>query len=103
MPSSMGEITAMANGSGMTGPGPGFQQQQQQHQQQQGLPYPPLMDRCAGCGAVDVSLLACDDLDGASGNNKDGLPTLGDPSQRSRYVPTLHYHYALPLLLPPSA
>ena len=43
---------------------------------------PPLsvvrLDRCAGCNAADVSLLACDDLDGKGG------PT--DPANRSRYV-----------------
>ena len=86
MPSSMGEITAMANGSGMGGTGSSFPPQQHQHHLHQGTPYPSLLDRCAGCGAVDLSLLACDDLDGASGKNKDGLPLVVDPSQRARYV-----------------
>ena len=34
--------------------------------------------RCAGCNAVDVSLLACDDIDGNG--------TVSDPSQRARWV-----------------
>jgi hypothetical protein len=87
----------MANGSMAPGPpgsvpGPGFriqhhhyQQQQHQHHHHQSLPNMSLTDRCAGCNAVDVPLLACDDLDGAS-NNKDGLPPVGDLSLRSRYV-----------------
>mmetsp|Transcript_14451 Transcript_14451/g.40234 ORF Transcript_14451/g.40234 Transcript_14451/m.40234 type:complete len:650 (-) Transcript_14451:164-2113(-) len=88
MPSSMGDITAMASGSGMAGSG--FPQHQQQQQQQQPQhhhhplhqAYPSPMDRCAGCGAVDVPLLACDDIDG---KGKDGLPVVIDPSQRSRF------------------
>jgi hypothetical protein len=43
------------------------------------------LDRCAGCNATDVSLLACDDLDGKGG------PT--DPSNRSRYVKWLVEQY----------
>lgn len=78
MPSSMGDITAMANG--MAGPGPGYAMQQHQ----QALSYQSMMDRCVGCGAVDVPLLACDDLDNAS-KNKDGLPVITDPSQRARF------------------
>lgn len=35
------------------------------------------MNRCAGCSAVDVSLLACDDIDGNG---------TADPSQRARWV-----------------
>ena len=45
------------------------------------LPLQPMMalsNRCAGCSAVDVPLLACDDID-ESGN-------VADPSQRARYV-----------------
>lgn len=87
MPSSMGEITAMANSSGTAGPGPGFITHHPSQQHQQGLPFPLLMDRCAGCGTVDSSLLACDDLDGSRSNSKDGLPTIGDPSQRQRFCP----------------
>ena len=82
MPSSMGEVTAMANGTGATAPGAGFIPHHPNQQHPQGLPYTTLMDRCAGCGVVDSSLLACDDLDGA--NTKDGLPAIGDPSQRQR-------------------
>ena len=82
MPSSMGEMTAMANGAGATGQGlsAAFITHLPTQQHPQGL-YPQLMDRCAGCGVVDSSLLACDDLDGAT---KDGMPTIGDPSQRQR-------------------
>jgi len=76
----------MANGTGTAGPG-FIPHQASQQQHPQGLSYPPLMDRCAGCGVIDSSLLACDDLDGASSNNKDGLPTIGDPSQRQRFCP----------------
>jgi hypothetical protein len=83
MPSSMGEITAMANGTGAPGPAHGFIPHHPPQQHQQGLSYPSLMDRCAGCGVVDSSLLACDDLDGAS---KDGLSALGNPAQRQRCV-----------------
>jgi hypothetical protein len=36
------------------------------------------MDQCSGCLATDVSLLACDDIDGK------GAAT--DPSQRARWV-----------------
>jgi hypothetical protein len=36
------------------------------------------MDRCAGCNASDVSLLACDDIQGPTG--------VSDPSKRARYV-----------------
>ena len=80
MPSSMGEMAAMANGTGAAGPGPGFLPQHHPGQQlPQGL-Y-PLMDRCAGCGVMDQSLLACDDLDGAT---KDGMPAIADPSRRQR-------------------
>ena len=91
MPSSMGEITAMANGAGAAGAGPGFIPHHSVQQHQQGLMYPaqldrPQIDRCSGCGVVDSSLLACDDLDRASSNNKDGLPAIGDPSQRQRYA-----------------
>ena len=86
MPSSMGEISAMANGTATAGPGSGFVAHHKAQQHQQGLPYPPLMDRCAGCGRTDHSLLACDDLDGAASNSKDGLPAIGDPSQRQRSV-----------------
>ena len=92
----------MTNGSMAPGPpgpgpvpGPGFrvqhhpyhqqQHQQQQQQQQYHQPNMSLTDRCAGCNAIDVPLLACDDLDGAS-NNKDGVPPVGDLSLRSRYV-----------------
>ena len=93
----------MTNGSMAPGPpgpgpvpGPGFRvqhhpyhqqqhQQQQQQQQQYHQPNMSLTDRCAGCNAIDVPLLACDDLDGAS-NNKDGVPPVGDLSLRSRYV-----------------
>jgi hypothetical protein len=43
-------------------------------------PSPTLrLDRCAGCNAADVNLLACDDLDGKGG-------PVSDPSHRSRYV-----------------
>jgi len=92
MPSSMGEITAMANGAGASGAGPGFISHHSVQQHQQGLMYPiqldrPQIDRCSGCGVVDSSLLACDDLDRASSNNKDGLPAIGDPSQRQRFCP----------------
>ena len=48
------------------------------------LPQQPMMalsNRCAGCSAVDVPLLACDDID-ESGN-------VADPSQRARYVNTV--------------
>lgn len=41
-------------------------------------PMMPPSNRCAGCSAVDVPLLACDDIDG-SGH-------VADPSQRARYV-----------------
>jgi len=51
----------------------GTVQPQSQQLQMMGLP-----NRCAGCSAVDVALLACDDIDG-SGN-------VTDPSQRARYV-----------------
>ena len=83
MPSSMGEMAAMANGTGATGqgPSPAFIPHLQTQQHPQGLSYAPLMDRCAGCGVVDASLLACDDLDGAT---KDGMPAITDPSQRRR-------------------
>ena len=37
---------------------------------------PGRLDRCAGCRATDVSLLACDDFDGK------GVAT--DPSKRER-------------------
>jgi hypothetical protein len=40
--------------------------------------HPGIMNNCAGCSAVDVPLLACDDIDG------DG--TVADPSQRARCV-----------------
>ncbi len=82
MPSSMGEMTTMANGAGATGqgPSPAFIPHLATQQHPQGL-YPQLMDRCAGCGVVDSSLLACDDLDGAT---KGGMPTIGDPSRRQR-------------------
>ena len=36
------------------------------------------MDRCAGCDATDVSLLACDDIQGPDGTS--------DPSKRARCV-----------------
>lgn len=78
MPSSMGEMAAMANGPGAAGPG-FLPQHHPNPQLAQGL-Y-PLMDRCAGCGVVDSNLLACDDLDGAT---KDGMPAISDPSRRQR-------------------
>ena len=70
----------MANGGGVEGPGA--------LSQQHGPTYSPslIMDRCAGCNAANVSLLACDDLEGASGNSKDGVPPVGDPSKQLRYV-----------------
>lgn len=57
---------------------------------------PGRLDRCAGCRATDVPLLACDDLDGKG--------AVTDPSKRERYgnfgciyllikrVPALHVH-----------
>lgn len=76
----MEELSGVTNGSVGPGPGPKFRLQNQH------LSYPPpLTDGCAGCNVVDVPLLACDDLDGASGN-QEGLPPVGDSSQRSRYV-----------------
>ena len=45
-----------------------------------------MVDRCAGCNAANVSLLTCDDLDGASGNNKDGVPPVGNPSKHIGWV-----------------
>ena len=85
MPSSMGEITAMANRTGAAGPGSGsgFIAPHPAQQHQQGLPYPPIIDRGS---AADSSLLPSDNLEGATSNSKDGLPAIGDPSQRLRYV-----------------
>ena len=80
----MGDVTAMGNaGSGMGVPGSGFPPQQHHHHPHQISQFLPPMDRCAGCGAVDTPLLACDDLDRASGKKKD---IVIDPSQRLRYV-----------------
>lgn len=85
MPSSMEELDAMAKGSLDPGSNPNFLPQNQHQQLHQCLPYSPPADRCAGCNAVDAPLLACDDLDGASGNT-DGF-LVGDPSQRTRFCP----------------
>jgi len=81
MPSSMEELSGVTHASVGPGSGPNFRLQNQH------LSYPPpLTDGCAGCNAVDVPLLACDDLDGASGN-QEVSPPIGDPSQRSRFCP----------------
>ncbi|VEU39763.1 unnamed protein product [Pseudo-nitzschia multistriata] len=69
-------------GSGMGVPGSGFPPQQHHHHPHQISQFLPPMDRCAGCGAVDTPLLACDDLDRASGKKKD---IVIDPSQRLRF------------------
>lgn len=84
MPSSVGEMTAIANGAGVTGPGPGFIPHHPNQQHPQGLSYPPppLINKCAGCDEIGTEpLLACDDLDGVT---KDGIPAIGDPSLRQR-------------------
>merc|ERR1712238_355122 len=81
MPSSMEELTGVTHASVGPGSGPKFRLQNQHLSYQ-----PPLIDGCAGCNAVDVPLLACDDLDGASGN-QEVSPPVGDPSQRSRFCP----------------
>ena len=45
------------------------------------------MDRCAGCDATDVSLLACDDIQGPTGAS--------DPSKRQRWVLCFRFVFSI--------